>query len=303
MSVDVEDYFQVEAFSRQIPRSEWNLYPCRVEDNTRYLLDLFDATGTRATFFILGWVAERYPALCREIAARGHEPACHSYWHRLIYDLQPEEFRQDTRRAKNAIEQAVGSRIVGYRAPSYSITARSTWALDILSELGFEYDSSIFPVSHDIYGFPEVSRKPFRVKTAQGSLLEVPITTFRISGGRNWPVGGGGYLRIPPFWYTRLGIERARRDQVPLVTYIHPWEIDPEQPRIEGVSLRSRFRHYTNLGRTSGKLRTLTELIRFDSFRDSGILDQFHPTLPLPGVQGAQRAATIASALAGPAPS
>ena len=198
-SVDVEDYFQVESFADVIDRSRWPSFACRVEDNTRRLLDLLDAYRTRATFFVLGWVAERYPELVREIVARGHEPACHSYWHRRIDQLGPAEFREDTLHAKQVIEQAAGRQITGYRAPSFSIVRQSLWALEVLAELGFAYDSSIFPIRHDVYGIPDGPRTPVRIQTRSGPILEYPMTTFRMGGSRNFPVGGGGYLRLLPF--------------------------------------------------------------------------------------------------------
>jgi polysaccharide deacetylase family protein (PEP-CTERM system associated) len=269
-SVDVEDYFHVEAFSDVVDRAKWDAYPCRVEDNTRRLLDLADKLNQRGTFFILGWVAERFPSLVREIVNRGHEPACHSYWHRLIYKLTPAEFREDTMRAKTVIEQAAGMPVFGYRAPSYSITARSLWALDVLAECGFHYDSSIFPIKHDIYGIPDAPRFPFRVETPSGELVEYPITTFRLMGERNLPVGGGGYLRIFPFWYTKLGFRKARAEEMPLIVYIHPWEVDPEQPRLEG-RLKSRLRHYTNLSKTESRLSHLLQLGVFNTFQASGL--------------------------------
>jgi polysaccharide deacetylase family protein (PEP-CTERM system associated) len=271
LSVDVEDYFQVEALAEVVGREQWGSYASRVETSTRRLLDLFDETGARGTFFILGWVAERYPALVREIVARGHEPACHSYWHRLIYSLTPETFREDTKRAKGVIEDAAGTAIFGYRAPSYSITAKSLWALEVLAESGFTYDSSIFPIRHDVYGIPEAPRGPFRVQTRFGEIIEYPLTTFRLPwAGQNMPVGGGGYLRILPEWYTRFGVARARGDGLPLIVYVHPWEIDAAQPRI-AAGLKSRFRHYTNLGRTEGRLRALLRERSFSGFRDSGL--------------------------------
>jgi polysaccharide deacetylase family protein (PEP-CTERM system associated) len=270
ISVDVEDYFHVEAFSDVVERSSWDSYSCRVEANTLRLLDLFDGAGVEATFFILGWVAERYPGLVREIVARGHEPACHSYWHRLIYKLTPSEFREDTRKAKDLIEQSAGCAVHGYRAPSYSIVSRSLWALDVLAESGFSYDSSIFPIHHDVYGIPGSPRFPFRIGTSSGPITEFPITTFRLGGTRNLPVGGGGYLRIFPFWYTRLGVARAAQEGLPLVAYIHPWEVDADQPRLPG-RLTSRLRHYTNLSRTYGRLQQLLELGCFSSFRKSGL--------------------------------
>jgi polysaccharide deacetylase family protein (PEP-CTERM system associated) len=270
MSIDVEDYFHVEAFADIVDRARWGTYECRVEANTRRLLDLLDEHAVEATFFILGWVAERFPGLVREIVARGHEPACHSYWHRLIYRLAPRAFAEDTRRAKDVIEQAAGVAVVGYRAPSYSITARSLWALEVLAEAGFAYDSSIFPIRHDVYGIPDAPRHPFRVATASGPLIEYPITTFRLLGRHNLPVGGGGYLRIFPSWYTRMGCARARRDGLPIIAYIHPWEVDPDQPRLGG-RLKARLRHYTNLSRTEGRLHALLRLGAFTSFRSGGL--------------------------------
>lgn len=272
LSVDVEDYFHVEAFTDVVTRSKWDTYSCRVEANTKRLLDLFDECKVKGTFFILGWVAEHFPALVREIVARGHEPACHSYWHRLVYTISAEEFREETLCAKDTIEQIVGKQVYGYRAPSYSITATSLWALEILVEMGFAYDSSIFPLRHDIYGIPHAPRSPFTVKTASGPLVEYPVTTFRVWGNHNFPVGGGGYLRILPFWYTRLGFERARKEGLPLIAYVHPWEVDPAQPRIPGRFL-SRVRHYTNLGKTFTRLRRLLGLGQFTSFQYSQLAE------------------------------
>jgi polysaccharide deacetylase family protein (PEP-CTERM system associated) len=182
------------------------------------------------------------------------------------------EFASDTRRAKDAIEQAAGERVIGYRAPSYSIVMRSLWALEVLAEAGFVYDSSIFPIRHDVYGIPNAPRQPFIVTTGAGPIVEFPITTFRIVGAHNLPVGGGGYLRILPFWYTRLGYRRARAEKLPLIAYIHPWEVDPDQPRLNGRR-RSMIRHYTNLTKTHDRLRRLLALGKFSSFRDSGLLE------------------------------
>jgi polysaccharide deacetylase family protein (PEP-CTERM system associated) len=265
-SVDVEDYFHVEAFTGVIARRDWDGYACRVEANTTRLLDLLDEAGITATFFILGWVAERYPRLVREIVARGHEPACHSYWHRLIHTMDAAAFREDTLRAKTVIEQAAGARVDGYRAPSFSITRRTPWALEVLADAGFAYDSSIFPIRHDVYGIPDAPRRPFRVATPSGPLIEYPMTTFRLVGRTNLPVGGGGYLRILPFWYTRLGLARLRRERVPLVTYVHPWEIDAEQPRV-AAPLKARLRHYTNLPKMATRLRALSRLGTFTTHR------------------------------------
>jgi polysaccharide deacetylase family protein (PEP-CTERM system associated) len=281
MSIDVEDYFHVEAFSDVASRSQWDSYPCRVEENTRKILDLLDEYNVRGTFFILGWVAERYPTLVRDIVTRGHEAACHSYWHRLVYNLTSDEFREDTRRAKETIEQAAGTAVYGYRAPSYSITRKSLWALDILAEAGFTYDSSIFPIHHDIYGIPDSPRSPFWLKTTAGPLLECPITTF-VWRGRNMPVGGGGYLRIFPYWYTNFGIRSTLREGLPLIVYFHPWEIDPEQPRLAG-RLKSRLRHYTNLGRMETRLRKLLQSMPFTSFRDSEIAQTMNESILVSG--------------------
>jgi polysaccharide deacetylase family protein (PEP-CTERM system associated) len=206
----------------------------------------------------------------KEIVARGHEPACHSYWHRLIYRLTPDEFREDTRRAKDCIEQSAGEAVKGYRAPSFSITAESRWAPEVLAELGFEYDSSVFPVRHDTYGVPTAPRGPFLIQTPSGDLLEYPMTTFRLWSGPNLPVGGGGYLRIFPTWYTALGMRSVRREGLPFISYVHPWEVDPDQPRLHG-RLKSRVRHYTNLGKTAGRLAALVRSSEFGPFRDSGI--------------------------------
>jgi len=272
ISVDVEDYFQVQAFADIVDRNAWSSCPSRVERNTERLLDLFDELHVKATFFLLGWVAESYPRLVQQIAARGHELACHSYWHRLVFALTREEFRVDTLRAKDVIEQAAGMHIYGYRAPSFSITERSLWALEVLVELGFRYDSSIFPVKHDLYGIRDAARSPFRVETPSGSILEFPLATFRFKGDANLPVAGGGYLRMLPFWYTQAGVERAWGEGLPVVSYIHPWELDPEQPRLNG-SFKSRLRHYTGLRRTETRLRKLLALDRFCSFRDSGFVN------------------------------
>jgi polysaccharide deacetylase family protein (PEP-CTERM system associated) len=271
VSVDVEDYFHAEAFSDVVDRARWDSYASRVVPNTRRILQLLATLDVRATFFVLGWVAERFPHLVREIAAGGHELGCHSYWHRLIYKLDAAEFREDTRRAKDIIEQLVGQPVAGYRAPTYSVVHRSAWALEILAELGFTYDSSIFPIRHDLYGMPDAPRAPFRFQTPAGPMTEFPITTFRVAG-HNLPVGGGGYLRLLPKLYTRIGLKRAQSEGVPTVIYIHPWEVDPDQPRLPG-RLKSRLRHYTNLSRTLERFRSLLEAGNYTSFRESGLAD------------------------------
>jgi polysaccharide deacetylase family protein (PEP-CTERM system associated) len=254
MSVDVEDYFQVEAFAGSVSSKEWDAFPSRVFDNTLRVLDLFDAHNVKATFFFVGWVADKFPSLVRETQRRGHEIACHSYWHRPVYKLTPREFREDTRRARLAIEQAGGTRVIGYRAPTWSITAKCLWALDILAEEGFVYDSSIYPIHHDLYGVPNAQRFPYSRLAANGaSLHEFPPATVSLMG-MTLPAAGGGYLRIFPLAYTDFAFRQIGRSaKQPVSVYFHPWEIDPGQPRIP-AGLKSRFRHYTNLHRMERRL-------------------------------------------------
>lgn len=257
LSVDVEDYFMVEAFSGVVDRGSWDNWESRVVSSTQRALDLFDRHNAKATFFFVGWVAEKFPQLVRDVHSRGHELACHSYWHRMVYSLSPDEFRTDTRAAVRAIEDAAGVKVQGYRAPSWSITKDSLWALDILAEEGFTYDSSIFPIHHDLYGVPGAKRFPYKHMCTNGRVLdEIPPATINILV-QNLPGAGGGYLRIFPLSYTRWvfkKFEQEYRERV--VVYIHPWELDPEQPRIRG-GLKSRLRHYTNLGRMSSRLEHL----------------------------------------------
>ena len=265
LTVDVEDYFQVTAFEKVIDPATWDSYPLRVADNTTRILDLFDRFAVKGTFFVLGWVAQREPDLVREIQRRGHEIACHGYGHQLIYRIGPEAFRLDLRRAKALLEDITGEAVHGYRAPSYSITARSLWALDILIEEGFSYDSSIFPIMHDIYGIPSAPRFPHDINRASGVIREFPISTVQLRGFRRelrLPVGGGGYLRLLPASWFRRAFRRMNAQGVPAVLYFHPWEIDPGQPRIQ-AGFRSRFRHYLNLGRMEGRLRSLLSTLPF----------------------------------------
>ena len=266
LTFDVEDYFHVGAFATHVSRASWESLPSRVEANTQRILDLLAEAGSSATFFTLGWVAARFPRIVRAIADAGHEVACHSDEHRRVFDLSPQEFREDTVRAKRALEDACGQQIRGYRAPSFSITQRSLWALNILVELGFEYDSSIFPVDHPNYGMPGVSRFPFRVKTAAGPLTEFPMATIAL-GGRRSPFAGGAYLRFLPYFYTRWGIRYVNRaESQPVCVYLHPWELDPKQPRIHS-GLTGTIRHYVGLRGTVAKLKKLLTEFEFGTLR------------------------------------
>jgi len=267
MTIDVEDYFHVSAFDGVVPRSRWNDLESRVCANTDRLLAILDGAHVLATFFILGWVAERYPDLVRRIASLGHEVASHGYGHRLVYDQTREEFRGDVRRAKHALEGITGAPVHGFRAPSYSVTPRSLWALDVLIEEGYLYDASIFPIHHDRYGIPVSARHAYVVEREMGSLLEVPASTLRWAG-LNLPVGGGGYFRMLPYAWTRWSIDRINRaENRPVIFYLHPWEIDPGQPRLDGALL-SRIRHYRNLDKTESRLRSLLKDFAFGPLRD-----------------------------------
>jgi polysaccharide deacetylase family protein (PEP-CTERM system associated) len=264
MSVDVEDYYQVSAFDRVVSRSSWADIDSRVVGNTQRLLDSFERSGVRATFFVLGWVADRFGSLVREIAAAGHEVASHGYNHQLLYVLTPQQFREDVRTAKAVLEQAIGAPVRGYRAPSYSVVRSSLWTLDVLIEEGYAYDTSIFPVHHDRYGIPDAPRHAYTIETPSGKLLEVPASTVRLFGA-NLPIAGGGYFRLLPYSWTRWGISRVNRvEQHPVVFYLHPWEVDPDQPRFK-VGFTTRLRHYTALERTEGRLERLMRDFRFDT--------------------------------------
>lgn len=267
LTVDVEEHFQVSAFERVVPRADWELHGSRVEANTERLLDLFDDSGVRATFFVLGWVGKRHPGLVRTIAQRGHEVASHGMSHRLVYEQTPEAFRAETLQSKKLLEDAAGAAVEGYRAASFSIGYRNLWALDILAEAGMSYDSSLFPVVHDRYGVPGAPRRIHRVETPSGAvLIEIPPSTVPIAGA-TLPVAGGGYLRLYPKWLTAWAISRLNDvEGMPANLYVHPWEVDPEQPRMDGPAL-SRFRHYVNLRTTAPKLRDLTRRFRFGTMR------------------------------------
>ena len=266
-SVDVEDYFQVAALAPAIPRESWPKWESRVERNTDRMLGLLEECGIRGTFFVLGWIAERQPALVRRIAAAGHEIASHGYSHQLIYTQNPAEFRAETVRSKHLLEDLSGTAVLGYRAASFSITQRSLWALDVLAELGFRYDSSIFPIRHDRYGIPGATEEPGPVTAPSGAtLIEFPMCVARWCGVRV-PVSGGGYFRLLPFPITRWGLRQINAKGRPFTFYLHPWELDPEQPRV-AVSRLSRFRHYTNLHRCEERLRQLLAEFSFAPMRE-----------------------------------
>jgi polysaccharide deacetylase family protein (PEP-CTERM system associated) len=257
LSVDVEDWFQVGAFEHTIDRVDWDGLTHRVERNTDAVLTLFDEAGVKATFFTLGWVAERYPALMRRIAQGGHEIASHGYDHARVFTFTPEQFRADLRKSRAILEDASGQRVTGYRAPSFSIDARTPWAHPVLAEEGYRYSSSVAPVRHDHYGWPGSPR--FAWKPVAGSpLLELPVTTAKL-GKRTLAAGGGGFFRLLPYGFSRWAINQVNgQAKRPAIIYFHPWEIDPGQPRVAGAPLRSRLRHYSNLSAMAGKLRRLT---------------------------------------------
>jgi polysaccharide deacetylase family protein (PEP-CTERM system associated) len=258
MSVDVEDYFQVSAFEKNISRSDWDQLPCRVEGNTHRILDLFAVHDVKATFFMLGWVAERYPELVRRITDSGHELASHGYTHTRVTQQTPKVFSEDIAKTKTLLEDIAGCEVLGYRAASYSIVSETLWAHDLLQEAGYRYSSSIYPIHHDLYGIPDAPRFPYLHK--EDGLLEIPITTVSLLK-HNLPCGGGGYFRLLPYRMSRLAMKHVNKtDRQPCVFYFHPWEMDPQQPRQQGISRRTQFRHYLNLDRMKDRIaRLLTD--------------------------------------------
>ena len=265
LTVDVEDYFQVSALAPYIPREEWASRACRVEHNLQRILAMFEEHGARATFFTLGWIAERYPHLVREIVARGHELASHGYGHERASDLDEARFLEDVRRAKLMLEDVAGVEVRGYRAPRFSIGSANLWAFDTLARAGYRYSSSVYPIAHDHYGMPDSPRFAYRVNE---QLLEIPATTLRMVG-RNLPSSGGGYFRLLPYAVSRWMLQRVNAvDGEPAVFYFHPWEIDPDQPRLDGIDARTRFRHYVNLSRMEAKLRLLLADFRWGRMDD-----------------------------------
>ncbi len=262
LSFDIEDYFHVSNFAKVIKPENWHKFASRVERNTEKILQILAEARTFATFFILGWVAERYPNMIKKIHSQGHEIACHGYDHQLIYDQNMEKFQEDIHRSKAILQDITGEKIIGYRAPSYSITTKSLYALDILLEEGFSYDSSIFPVQHHRYGIPFAPRHGYYVLRLQGKIIELPPATLKI-GKYNLPIAGGGYFRLYPYWITRFALQKLQKEGFPFIFYLHPWELDPEQPRIYSASWLSRFRHYVNLNTTHLKLRSLLKDFSF----------------------------------------
>jgi len=269
LTVDVEEYFQVAAFERTIARNDWHRTASRVEYNTGRVLDLFAEKGVKATFFVLGWIAEKHPSLVARIVADGHELASHGYDHTRLHQFTPAQFREDVVRTKGILEGIGGVSVRGYRAPSYSIDGRNLWAHDVLQETGYVYSSSIYPIRHDLYGMPEAPRFAFRFR-ADG-ILEIPVTTVQI-GRRNFPCGGGGYFRLMPYSAFRWALRRVNEnDRQSGLFYFHPWEVDPDQPRVKGAPLKSRFRHYLNLGSMYARLGRL-----LDDFRWGRMDEVFH---------------------------
>ena len=270
ISIDLEDYFQVETLRPFVKYEDWGYHEFRLERNTYKILELLDEYKVKATFFVLGWNAEHTPKIVQEIHKLGHEIACHGYAHRLVYEQEPDQFRYDISKAKAILEDITGEEVAGYRAPTFSITERTLWALDILAEEGFRYDSSIFPVRHDRYGFPDWSRHIETVQLQNGhEIIEVPPVTARLLGF-NLPAAGGGYFRLAPFWFSSWAIRRMNAEGHPAIVYLHPWEFDPNQP-IFPIPLLRRIRHYTNLATTEKKLRNLLNMGTFARLKD--ILD------------------------------
>ncbi len=265
LTIDVEDYFQVSAFAPYIERGDWDQLECRVERNVARILDLLDTHSTKATFFTLGWIAERYPHVIRDIVARGHELASHGYGHQRASELTPEAFSQDIRSAKNILEDLSGLEVRGYRAPSFSIGTGNLWAFDCLRDAGYRYSSSIYPIQHDHYGMPDAPRFAHEVREG---LLEIPVTTMRLLN-KNFPSSGGGYFRLFPYGLSRWMLRQVNAgDQQAAIFYFHPWEIDAEQPRVAGISRKTRFRHYVNIPRMESRLGQLLSDFRWGRMDD-----------------------------------
>ena len=268
-SIDVEDYFQVGAFAKTISPKDWDTWTPRVVDNTKRMLDLLDSAPqpVKATCFVLGWVAERFPTLVPEIVQRGHEIASHGYGHQLVYSLTENEFREDVRTTRKMLQNQSGQPVLGYRAPSFSIGKRTPWAHRVLVEEGYTYDSSVFPIYHDLYGTPDAPREIHTIQTEAGAIAEFPPAVITRLG-KNIPTGGGGYFRFFPYFITARWLKEINRLDKPFVFYIHPWEIDPDQPKIPGAPLKSRFRHYLNLKHTADRLKKLFREFSFTTVQE-----------------------------------
>jgi len=265
LTIDVEEFFQIHALSRVVAPYQWDHYPSTVEENTDRILHLLEDSGIKATFFCLGWVAERHKALIRRMHAAGHEVACHGYAHQVIYQQDPQAFKEDVTKAKAILEEITGETIIGYRAPTYSLMKKTLWALDILEDLGFQYDSSIFPIRHDNYGIPDSPRFPYRLENH--ALVEFPLSTVRI-GWINLPIAGGGYFRLFPYLITKCALTLLTRESLPCIFYIHPWEFNPSLPRVASLSVLSRFRTYVGLKRTEERFSRLIAEFAFTTVRD-----------------------------------
>lgn len=268
LTFDIEDYFQVEAFKDYIDFEDWHHYPSRVVENTQKILDILSERDVKATFFTLGWIAERFPEMITRIAEGGHEIATHGYAHHMVYKQTPEEFEQDLGKSIEVLEGISGCQVIGYRAPTYSIVEESFWAFDTLIKYNMLYDSSIFPITHDRYGVPDGERFPHQIQRANGkTILEFPLSTLRLWKW-NFPIAGGGYLRLFPYWLIKFGIQRLNQHQKPGIIYLHPWELDPEQPRIPNLPRLTRIRHYLNLHSTATKLHNLIRDFEFAPVRE-----------------------------------
>ena len=262
MTVDVEDYFQVSAFDNTISRDDWGNMPARLPRNIDKILELFDETGTKGTFFTLGWVCEKFPQVVRDIAAAGHEIASHGFEHSRVGTFSQDDFRADVEGTRKRLEDVSGVPVIGYRAPSFSIGQETLWAHDVLAEAGYTYSSSVFPIQHDHYGLPEAPRFPFR--SSDTGVLEIPMSSLSLMG-RNWPCAGGGYFRLLPLTYSKWAVRRINvKEQMPAVFYFHPWELDPDQPKVKGVSGKARFRHYVNLGKFESRLSQMLQDFEWD---------------------------------------
>lgn len=268
LTFDVEDYFHVSGFELVVQRSQWDQFPSRVVPLTEKILEILAERGIHATFFVLGWVAERFPKFIRLIHDCGHQIGSHSMEHRLVYRLTPDEFRRDLRQSLDVLQTIIGKQVTCFRAPSFSITKQSLWALEILTEEGITCDASVYPVVHDRYGIPGARLEPHRIRTESGMLWEFPGTALSWMG-TCLPIGGGGYLRLYPLWITTWLLRRVIQRGRPVMMYVHPWELDPDQPRIRGVSAINRFRHYVNLGSTEKKLRALSQAFSWGSLEES----------------------------------